>query len=851
MLKRALLLLMIMGGLGINSALATNNTTNNSTTVLEQQHNSATGQVVDSHGKPVPYANVSVRKASGEVVASVGTITDDKGMFALPKLASGDYVAVVAFLGFQTAEKPFTAGSRTAHLGVITLAEDAQAIDKVEVTGMRSQMQFDIDKKVFNVDQNIASTGGSASDILNNIPSVEVDGDGEVSLRGNSSVTVWINGKESGITADNRAQILEQMPAESIEKIEVITNPSAKFSPEGTSGIINIVLKENRTAGYYGGVNATIDSRLGGNVGGNINYTSSVVDFYVNLGYRRHVRTNGSKTLRQNVINAPDLEEDESLMRSKFLGKEVSRIYTVAEGDGAGNNGFARMGATFHITKKDDLGFAGFGMLGKRSDVETVTYESTVPGSFTSAVRRTDGGHKMTGGHLELNYRHKFGAEHTLDAIVAYDTWNMDNGSDYTQTSYYPADTTRSLQRQQGIMRNGGWTAQIDYFNKISENHRIEAGYKGTLNTENSPNEYWGGTSTDDLAPIDALYNDFYYKQDIHALYFNYAGKVRRFGYQVGMRGEYTSMQTRSLGKTPSNADAPMFSKDYLKLFPSVFLSYSLPGDNELQVNYTRRIQRPRGHQLNSFRNMSDSLNVSYGNPYLDPQNANAFEFNYIKSWENHVLSASAYYRTTDNVIQRINYLEDGVMMSTFANVTSSSSAGVEVVAKNKLWTRLDLTTTLNLYYSTMSGFTYLPPVENAVAVTGDGNANFSWDARVVANVSLPAGFSVQVTGGYNSRKVVAQGFSYGNYFVDAGVRKSFAGKWSVAVNCRDIFNSRGRHSVTHGTGFIQDSERWWGGRRVRLTASYSFGNMKPIRPKGNPNAQMDGGDMGGFDGEE
>ena len=330
MLKRALLLLMITGGLGINSALATNTTTtNNSTTVLEQQnHNSATGQVVDSHGKPVPYANVSVRKASGEVVAKVGTITDDKGMFALPKLASGDYVAVVAFLGYQTAEKPFTAGSRTAHLGVISLAEDAQAIDKVEVTGMRSQMQFDIDKKVFNVDQNIASTGGSASDILNNIPSVEVDGDGEVSLRGNSSVTVWINGKESGITADNRAQILEQMPAESIEKIEVITNPSAKFSPEGTSGIINIVLKENRTAGYYGGVNATIDSRLGGNVGGNINYTSSVADFYVNLGYRRHVRTNGSTTLRQNVINAPDLEEedDESLMRSKFLGEEVSRL---------------------------------------------------------------------------------------------------------------------------------------------------------------------------------------------------------------------------------------------------------------------------------------------------------------------------------------------------------------------------------------------------------------------------------------------------------------------------------------------------------------------------------------------
>ncbi|MBP3426293.1 MAG: TonB-dependent receptor [Rikenellaceae bacterium] len=831
MLKRALLLLMIAGGLGLSTARATNNTLSTNSTLQSEQQPSVTGQVVDAQGRPIPYANVSVRKASGEVLAKVGTITDDKGMFSLPKLPTGEYVAVVAFLGYQSAEKPFAAGSRTATLGVITLKEDAQAIDKVEVTGVRSQMQFDIDKKVFNVDQNIASTGGSASDILNNIPSVEVDGDGEVSLRGNSSVTVWINGKESGITADNRAQILEQMPAESIDKIEVITNPSAKFSPEGTSGIINIVLKENRSSGYYGGVNATIDSKLGGNVGANINYTSSVADFYVNMGYRRHVRDNGSTTLRRNL--------DES-------GNELSWLRSVTDGDGAGNNGFARLGATFHLTKKDDLGFAGFGMLGGRSNDETVKYTSTVPGSYTSAVRRTDGGHKMMGGHLELNYRHKFGTDHTLDAIVAYDVWDMDNGSDYTQTSYFPTDTTRSLQRQHSDMRNGGWTAQIDYLNKLNENHRIEAGYKGTLNSENSPTVYSAGTSVDDLAPLYALYNDFYYKQDVHALYFNYAGKVRRFGYQVGLRGEHTSMRTRSLGYQPTAAQQEWYTNQYFKVFPSVFVSYSFPGDHELQVNYTRRIQRPRGHQLNSFRNMSDSLNVSYGNPMLDPQNANAFELNYIKSWENHILSASAYYRSTDDVIQRISYLDGGVMMSTFANVTRSQSAGVELVSKNKLWTRLDLTTTLNLYYSSMSGFTYRPPVEGAEVVTGEGNSNFSWDIRMVANVTLPLGFSVQATGGYNSRRVVAQGYSLGNYFVDAGVRKSFEGGWSVALNCRDIFNSRGRHSVTEGKGFIQDSERWWGGRRFRLTASYSFGNMKPIRPK-NSAAMSEAGDMGGY----
>lgn len=835
---------MIAGGLGLSTARATNNAY--TPTATTQTRGAVTGCVTDAKGAPISYANVSIKKAAtGQVVASASTITDDKGMFTIKSLASGDYVAEVTFLGFQTTEKPFTATSHGANLGTIVLKEDAQSIDKVEVTGVRSQMQFDIDKKVFNVDQNIASTGGSASDILNNIPSVEVDGDGEVSLRGNSSVTVWINGKESGITADNRAQILEQMPAETIEKIEVITNPSAKFSPEGTSGIINIVLKENRSAGYYGGVNATIDSKLGGNVGANINYTSNVADFYVNLGYRRHVRDNGSTTLRQNFAL-------EDATRSHDPGQEISRILTSEDGGGVGNNGFARLGATFHLTKKDDLGFAGFGMLGGHSNDEVINYTSTVPGSYTSAVRRTDGRNKMMGGHLELNYRHKFGTDHTLDAIVAYDIWDMEGNNDYSQTSYYPVDTTRSYQRQLTDMRNSGWTAQIDYLNKLNDNHRIEAGYKGTINGENSPARYSAGTSADDLAPLYALYNDFSYNQNIHALYFNYAGKVRRFGYQVGLRGEHTSMRTRSLGYEPSSEEQEWYTPPHhFKVFPSVFLSYSFPKDHELQINYTRRIQRPRGHQLNSFRNMSDSLNVSYGNPLLDPQNANAFELNYIKSWENHILSVSAYYRSTDEVIQRINYLDGGVMMSTFANVTRSQSAGVELVAKNKLWQCLDLTTTVNLYYSAMSGFTYYPPVEGAEAVTGDGNSNFSWDARLVANLTLPLGFSLQVTGGYNSRRVLAQGFSMGNYFVDAGIRKSFDGKWSLALNCRDIFNSRGRHSVTEGKGFIQDSERWWGGRRFRLTASYSFGNMKPIRPR-NAGQMQDGGDMGGYDmGEE
>lgn len=790
-----------------------------STFAAESEPSRVTGTVIDKSGSPITFATVTVRKADTSTYLSNAAVTDQSGAFRISGLAAGSYVAHVAYLGYAASDIPFTlrTAQGRADLGKITLTDNATSLDAVEVKGMRSQMQFDIDKKVFNVDQNIASTGGSVTDILSNIPSVDVDGDGNISLRGNSSVTVWINGKESGLTADNRAQILEQMPAESIEKIEVITNPSAKFSPEGTSGIINIVLKKNRMSGYYGGVQASLDSRLGYNVGGNFNYTGKVADFYVNLGFRHHRRVGGTTTDRTNLTPVAANPDSTTFLHSQ------------ADNDGHGNHLFARAGVTFHATQNDDIGVAGFGMFGRMKGNETTDYRSNMPSSFLTSRRGSTETTGMTGGHGELSYQHTFRTDHTLTALVSYDTWGMDNTENYNQRSYYAADTTRSAQRQVNNVRNSGWTAQLDYLNQINESNKIEAGYKGTFMNENSPSKYYSVDENKVAVAVPTLFNTFKYGQDVHALYVNYAGKYRRFGYQAGVRGEYTITRTRSLGYGQSDADVPLYSKDYFKLFPSLFLSYSLPKGNELQINYTRRIERPRGRELNSFREMDDSTNISFGNPRLEPQYANAYEFNYIKTWDKHVLSLSAYYRQTGNVIQRISYLDNSVLMTTFSNVARSQSAGVEIVGKDRLFKILDLTTTVNLYYSRISGFTYQPEV--GTTVTGRSSENFTWNARIVANLMLPKSFSLQITGGYNSKSVIAQGFTLGNYFVDAGLRKAF-GDFSLSLNVRDIFNSRGRHTVTHGTGFIQDTDRWWGGRRFRLTASYSFGNMKPKKSK-------------------
>jgi outer membrane receptor protein involved in Fe transport len=274
------------------------------------------------------------------------------------------------------------------------------------------------------------------------------------------------------------------------------------------------------------------------------------------------------------------------------------------------------------------------------------------------------------------------------------------------------------------------------------------------------------------------------------------------------------------------------------QLFPSVFLSYQLPGDNELQVNYTKRVRRPWGGQLNSFHNISDSTNISFGNPLLKPEYSNAFELNYLKSWENHMLSVSAYYRTTDDIMQRISYMEDGIMYSTSDNVAQSLSSGVEIVGKNRLFGKLDLTTTLNMFYYRLDAFDFTLP--NGANLHGDASEDFSWNLRMMGTVGLPKAWSLQVTGMYNAKSVIAQGYRAPNYGLDAGVRKQFAGgKWSLSLNGRDLLNSRRFHSQKWGEDFYQDSSNFRGGRQISGTLTYSFGNMRAKKPR-----KMDGGGM-------
>lgn len=770
------------------------------------------GKIIDAKTtEPIGFVVVTL-KQKGSSTPIKGCISEDDGTFVLNEVHIGSYTLEFSQMGYsdETRNITITTDNRKASVGTIRLKPDKHLLKEVVVTEQRAQMSFEIDKRVFTIDQNIAATGGSATDVLTDIPSVEVDNEGTVSLRGSESVTVWINGKSTGLTADNQGDILQQMPAGSIEKVEVITNPSAKHSPEGTAGIINIILKRDRKAGYYGSVQAGCNSDGGYNASGNINYSSGAVDAYASLNYRdNHNEGDGSSYTEY-------FERDR--FQQQHSTNERNR-----------SNLFARAGLTWRLTENDEFYTNLMAMKGdgdSKSDIFTYSGITSAGTHNEKRLRTTLQNNTSEMFNIDGGYIHRFGEGHLLDLSVSHHIWKSDRESEYMQSNENLIDNTTvgSYQCQQNDGKNKSTEIKLDYENKLSENTRIEAGYNGIFSREDNPTITY--TDPEKSTVEAALYNRFIYNQDTHALYGSYSGRIGKFGYQLGIRGEYWRVKTRSINwEQKQSGNLPAYTdKDFFKLFPSLFLSYSLPHDHEIQINYTRRLRRPRGHQLNNFSNISDSTNISFGNPDLSPEYSNAYELNYIKNWENHTLSVSGYYRTTDDVIERISYNNDRIIYSTFENVASEQSAGLEIIGKNKLFRRLDLTTTVNLFYYKLDGFNYMIAGQQ---ISGKADEHFSWNARTTASIILPWDITMQATGRYNAKRIVAQGYHKPSYSIDLGFRKSFNNSWSISMNVRDLLDSRKWKTVTESDSFRKYSENRHSGRRFNVTITYSFGNMK------------------------
>ena len=538
------------------------------------------GKVLDKqNSEPLGFVNVRItQKASGAFVG--GGMTDSEGNFTVKNLKNGAYVLTLTFVGYKEETRDFelTADSPKKTFTRIYMSENRNELAGVTITGQKSTMKLEVDRKSFDVTQLISNSGEAASDVLDNIPSVEVDNDGNVSLRGNSSVEVWINGKSSGLTSDNRAQILQQLPAESIEKIEVIDNPSAKFSAEGSAGIINIVLKKNRKAGYYGSLQAGGGTRGGANTSFNINYNSSKLDAYANIGYR-HRSNDGRSESDQVFTNTGEYQ------RYRGTSKNM------------GNNLFTRAGITWHATDKDDISFNGMMMFGGGKNRSDIPYRYGTVGDGSDSrmmLRRTRSKDDMRMFYGELNYRHNFSDKHFIDFTIDANKWKRDNDNFYQDSTVYYSEerpTEYDYQYRPMYMNNNRWEMKLDYENQINDRMKGEAGYQGTFSHENSPQEsFVDDTSWDGANSVEDkdYFNRFIYDMDLHALYATFSYKLGKLGVMGGLRGEYWKVNTESYTweqEHDASKRDPAFKKDYFQLFPSLFLSYQLTETQQLQLN--------------------------------------------------------------------------------------------------------------------------------------------------------------------------------------------------------------------------------------------------------------------------
>ena len=781
-----------------------------------------TGRVVDGSTKqPLEFATVTLYRAKDSSIVT-GAATDAKGGFAVADIPAGMYRAKIEFIGYKPTWRDkllFTPANPRTDLGDLTLASAAETLDAVTVTAEKAVFQNSIDKKVFNVDKNLIGQGGSATDILQNVPSVSVDIDGNVELRGSGNVRVLIDGKPSALTGASRADVLRQLPASSIESIELITNPSAKYDPEGMAGIINIVLKKIRAAGLNGTVTAGVGSVLNKyNASTSMNYRKGNINIFASYAYRHDDRTQGGYLQRY----APYTD-------TAYPAHHLYNYLQSADGRQFGNSHLAKAGIDWNVSPKTTLGVAG--TLGTNGGIEDELL--TVTGRDSSdALHRIYKNTRLEGRYTlnydaNLNFRHVFAPKRELTADATYSAANSTNLLDSYHRDYDP--TTENLDpyyhahldRNQQQLNNYVLTAQADYTHAISETAgKFETGYRYTNRSIDNNNVYSVRTDGNDAFTVDKSRSaDFVYTEQINAVYGTYTNSWGRFGVQPGLRLE----QTSTLGTVTGVQDST-FRQHYYSVFPSLNVTYKPTLQQEFRVSYSRRINRPGMEQLNPIGDFSDALTRRVGNPALLPEYVNSYELGYAHNWEKHSLTAALYYREITNQINRYAYFDPttGITYNTNANTGSRRNYGAELIGRTELAKWWTLTGNVNAYQSDINTGT-------ANGTTSTANSSgFTWNARLLSNMTLPADFQLQISGNYSAPSILPQGTFYGFSSADFGIRKRLMkGKGSLALNVSDVFNTAHFEGHLHDTGFSQVFYRKRETRIATLSFSYTFGNGK------------------------
>lgn len=784
------------------------------------------GNVIDANsGEIIEYATVAFYHTKMKKIMA-GGITDQNGNFSIDQIPMGNYQVKVEFIGYE----PYVIDDLKINKEKseyiyknIKISSKATDLAEVNVTAERAVIVNKIDRKVVSVDKDLVSAGGSAVDVLENVPSIEVDTDGNISLRGSQNLTILIDGRPSGLSAESAGALLEAIPAESMESIEIITNPSAKYDPEGVSGILNVILKKNKLTGINGQVSAGIGTNGSYSLGASLNYRNSKMNLSTNYNFRQFER--------------PMTGSSE---KTVLVGDTIKHYNDSNDSERLGSNHSFSLNADFFLNPKNVWSFGG--RISSRSMERTQMsyYENyyepyVITDLYSNSITSSNMGMSYD---FNSNYRKTFDSkDHYIEAEVAYSNYdsemNQNRETEATDLIYYPDGFTSNDLSENTLSTSTVNTYRIDYL-KTFEHSKLELGAKSTF--KKSDDDYIAGqkTTSGSIVPDVNLTNNFIYQENVNAVYSQFGGEFGNFKYQTGLRAEYVDIKSELVTTNET------YPHTYLSVYPSVFLLQKLNADNEINLNYSRRVNRPHSRQLNPFGNSSDPYNIRKGNPDLTPEYVNAIEAGYSRYINKSMLNATLYYRYVTDVIENINYVDDfGVSTVTYQNVGSRESYGGELTYSGQFYK----------WWSMNAGFNFYQLSYNSGESSELSNAGFTWNFKASNNFRIGSTLTAQLSGRYDASRVTSQGSMDARYAIDAGIKKDILNKKaSINLRVRDIFNTRKFAYESIGTNYTQYTERFPSTRMVQLSFSYRFGKMNMDKKKSQDSESQGGEDMTDFE---
>ncbi len=792
---------------------------------LEPGKGAVMGLVIDQQQKPVSYSTVTLRRMSDSAIVA-GQLTDTSGRFVLMNVPYGKYMLIVKFVGFK---KKIITGievspkNRFVRVGKIELSEQVHQIDQVVVTATARDVEYRVDKKVINVSQDLANSSGNAVDVLQNVPSVQVDIQGNVTLRGSGNFTVFIDGKPSVLDGN---EALQQMPASEIERIEIITNPSAKYDPDGVAGIINIITKQQRKKGYNGLFSVSYDNYGALGINALINMRKNKFNFFASFDYQEKKRP-------ADLISLREITTDSTLYRYNTDG-----YMEFVRGGWKVKTGF-----NYYINDKNTL--TVYGVLGKRNfgmisgtQISEMLYRND---ALVFANYYQQSGYSSAAGFLyqgNIDFEHKFNDNgHKIRAYIDVSNWMPEriNGTLVDTTdAYWNILSDASYGQESRELRSGfKGRMQVDYELPLPQGRKLEAGYVGRYFRMESDYKLFDRYGNADWTELTDFSNDLVMARNIQALYFTYNGKLAQlFDYQLGLRTEYTH---RIVSQKTTEQD---FTIKRIDFFPTAHISRRFGDNFQLQLGYSRRVKRPRGWFLNPFPTYIDQYTIQQGNPNLLPAFSDSYELSLVKYFKKSFLSMDAFWRQTKNDFQRIQTVGDNnTIINTWANAGKDMSGGVELSANLSLMRFIMFNASSSVYYYRIIG-----TVDNQSV----DNSTITWNSRLMTMVMFPTGTRLQITGFYRAPTVTLQGRSEAFIMTSLALRQDFfKRKASLTLSVRDPFKLMRFASVVETPELYSENLYIMRSPNISATLQIRLNDYKPQRNRGS-----NGDDVSEFEGE-